>query len=79
MKLYPMRCINGKVQDVLMKTKEEDMRKSGILMHMTSLPSPYGIGSMGKCAYEFVDFLSEAGQSYWQVLPLNPTRYGDAP
>ena len=55
------------------------MRKSGILMHVTSLPSPYGIGSMGKCAYEFVDFLSEAGQSYWQVLPLNPTGYGDSP
>ena len=55
------------------------MRKSGILMHVTSLPSPYGIGSMGKCAYEFVDFLCEAGQSYWQVLPLNPTGYGDSP
>ena len=55
------------------------MRKSGILMHVTSLPGPYGIGSMGKCAYEFVDFLSEAGQSYWQVLPLNPTGYGDSP
>lgn len=55
------------------------MRKSGILMHVTSLPSPYGIGSMGKCAYEFVDFLYKAGQSYWQVLPLNPTGYGDSP
>ena len=55
------------------------MRKSGILMHVTSLPSPYGIGSMGKCAYEFVDFLCRAGQSYWQVLPLNPTGYGDSP
>ena len=55
------------------------MRKSGILMHVTSLPSPYGIGSMGKCAYEFVDFLCEAGQSYWQVLPLNPTGYGNSP
>ena len=55
------------------------MRKSGILMHVTSLPSPYGIGSMGKCAYEFVDFLHSAGQSYWQVLPLNPTGYGDSP
>ena len=55
------------------------MRKSGILMHITSLPSPYGIGSMGKCAYEFVDFLCEAGQSYWQLLPLNPTGYGDSP
>ena len=55
------------------------MRKSGILMHITSLPSPYGIGNMGKVAYEFVDFLCEAGQSYWQVLPLNPTGYGDSP
>ena len=55
------------------------MRKSGILMHVTSLPGPYGIGSMGKRAYEFVDFLAEAGQSYWQVLPLNPTGYGDSP
>ncbi len=55
------------------------MRKSGILMHITSLPSPYGIGNMGKSAYEFVDFLSRAGQAYWQVLPLNPTGYGDSP
>ena len=55
------------------------MRESGILMHITSLPSPYGIGTMGKCAYEFVDFLCQAGQTYWQVLPLNPTGYGDSP
>ena len=55
------------------------MRKSGILMHVTSLPNLYGIGSVGKCAYEFVDFLSEAGQSYWQILPLSPTGYGDSP
>ena len=55
------------------------MRNSGILMHITSLPSPYGVGSMGKCAYEFVDFLCDAGQTYWQVLPLNPTGYGDSP
>ena len=55
------------------------MRKSGILMHVTSLPGSYGIGSMGKSAYEFVDFLCGAGQSYWQVLPLNPTGYGDSP
>ena len=55
------------------------MRKSGILMHITSLPSPYGVGSMGKCAYDFVDFLYEAGQSYWQILPLSPTGYGDSP
>ena len=55
------------------------MRKSGILMHITSLPSPYGVGSMGKQAYEFVDFLKAAGQSYWQILPLSPTGYGDSP
>ena len=55
------------------------MRKSGILMHITSLPNAYGIGSMGKCSYEFVDFLSAAGQAYWQVLPLCPTGYGDSP
>ena len=55
------------------------MRESGILMHITSLPGPYGVGSMGKQAYAFVDFLDEAGQSYWQILPLNPTGYGDSP
>lgn len=55
------------------------MRNSGILMHITSLPNPYGIGSVGKCAYEFVDFLCESGQSYWQILPLSPTGYGDSP
>ncbi len=55
------------------------MRKSGILMHISSLPGPYGIGCMGKSAYQFVDFLYEAGQSYWQILPLSPTGYGDSP
>ena len=55
------------------------MRSSGILMHITSLPGPYGIGTMGKEAFAFVDFLKEAGQSCWQILPLNPTGYGDSP
>lgn len=55
------------------------MRESGILMHITSLPSPYGVGTMGKQAFDFVDFLEEAGQNYWQILPLNPTGYGDSP
>lgn len=54
-------------------------RSSGILMPMSSLPSKYGIGTMGKCAYEFVDFLKAAGQRYWQLLPLGPTSYGDSP
>ena len=55
------------------------MRESGILMHITSLPGPYGVGTVGKYAYEFVDFLKLAGQSCWQILPLNPTGYGDSP
>ena len=55
------------------------MRASGILMHVTSLPGPNGIGAMGKPAHRFVDFLEQAGQKYWQVLPLSPTGYGDSP
>lgn len=53
--------------------------KAGILMPVSSLPSKYGIGSFGKEAYRFVDFLAAAGQRCWQVLPLNPTSYGDSP
>ena len=55
------------------------MRKSGIFMHITSLPGPYGVGTMGENAYAFIDFLQGAGQSYWQILPLSPTGYGDSP
>ena len=55
------------------------MRSNGILMHLSSLPSPYGIGSMGKTAREFADFLADAGQSYWQLLPICSTGYGDSP
>jgi len=54
-------------------------RSSGILMHISSLPGPYGIGDMGKEAYLFVDFLSEAKQKNWQILPLGMTGYGDSP
>lgn len=54
-------------------------RSSGILMHITSLPSSYGIGTLGKDAYKFIDFLAKAGQSYWQILPLGPTGTGDSP
>ena len=54
-------------------------RHSGILMHISSLPSPYGIGTMGRAAYDFAGFLREAGQTYWQLLPLGPTSYGDSP
>ncbi|HET9526593.1 MAG TPA: 4-alpha-glucanotransferase, partial [Pyrinomonadaceae bacterium] len=54
-------------------------RTSGILLHPTSLPSRFGIGDLGPEAYKFVDFLVEAGQSLWQVLPLGPTGYGNSP
>ncbi len=57
----------------------ELQRGAGILLPVSSLPSPYGIGTFGKAAYEFVDQLVEAGQKYWQVLPLGPTSYGDSP
>ena len=54
-------------------------RSSGILLPISSLPSPYGIGTFGAAAYDFADFLHEAGQKYWQLLPLGPTSYGDSP
>ncbi len=54
-------------------------RASGILLHISSLPSPYGIGTLGKAAYDFADFLHKAGQHYWQILPIGPTSYGDSP
>ena len=54
-------------------------RGAGILLPVSSLPSKYGIGTFGKEAYKYVDWLCAAGQSYWQVLPLGPTSYGDSP
>jgi len=54
-------------------------RSAGILMPITALPSPYGIGTLGKAAYDFVDFLKASGQKYWQLLPVGPTSYGDSP
>src|SRR5207244_1193560 len=54
-------------------------RASGILLHPTSLPSSYGIGDLGDEAFQFVDFLSKAKQTYWLVLPLGQTGYGDSP
>lgn len=55
------------------------MRSSGVLLPVFSLPGKYGIGSLSKEAYAFVDFLSDAGQKYWQILPIGPTSYGDSP
>ncbi len=54
-------------------------RASGVLLHPTSLPGPFGIGELNDQAYKFVDFLAETGQKLWQVLPLGPTGYGDSP
>ncbi len=54
-------------------------RSAGILLHPTSLPGKYGIGDLGKSAFEFVDFLKKARQSHWQIFPLGPTGYGDSP
>lgn len=59
--------------------REAPVRYSGILVHPTSFPSPYGIGDLGSGAYEFIDFLSASGQRLWQVLPLGPTGFGDSP
>ncbi|MBQ3870711.1 MAG: 4-alpha-glucanotransferase [Clostridia bacterium] len=55
------------------------MRQSGVLLHITSLPSNGGIGTLGKAAYEFVDFIKESGMSIWQMLPLGPTGYAESP
>ena len=55
------------------------MRSAGVLMPITSLPSPWGIGTLGRSAREFLDFLAESGQTYWQLLPIGPTGYGDSP
>lgn len=54
-------------------------RSCGILMHITSLPSPYGIGTLGNEAEKFAEWLEKAGQHYWQILPIGPTGYGDSP
>jgi 4-alpha-glucanotransferase len=54
-------------------------RSSGILLPIAALPSPYGIGTLGRAAYDFIDFLADAGQRWWQVLPVGPTGWGDSP
>ena len=55
------------------------MRKSGVLLHISSLPSRTGIGRMGRAAYDFIDFLHMSETACWQILPLSPTSYGDSP
>src|SRR6266404_1138811 len=58
---------------------EPESRAAGILLHVTSLPSQYGIGDVGPAAFSWVDRLHEAGQSWWQALPLGPTGLGNSP
>ena len=57
----------------------EDIESAGVLLSITSLPSPYGIGTIGKEARKFADYLKESGQTIWQILPVGPTSYGDSP
>jgi 4-alpha-glucanotransferase len=68
-----LKCFSQKPQDVLMT------RDSGILLHPTSLPGPYGIGELGSAAFAFIDFLADSQQTVWQILPLGPTSYGNSP
>jgi 4-alpha-glucanotransferase len=56
-----------------------EYRASGLLLHVTSLPSPYGIGDLGPTAFSWIDRLHDAGQGWWQALPLGPTGYGNSP
>lgn len=64
---------------MIIKKQKPFQRGAGALLAVSSLPSPYGIGTFGKAAYDFIDFLERSGQRYWQVLPLGPTSYGDSP
>ena len=71
-------CYKQQKEGAIMNTTS-DKRTSGILLHPTSLPSPYGIGDLGKAAYDFIDFLEKSGQHLWQILPLTPTGMGNSP
>src|ERR1035441_10629117 len=57
----------------------DEYRAAGLLLHVTSLPSPYGIGDLGPSAFSWIDRLHDAGQRWWQALPLGPTGYGNSP
>jgi 4-alpha-glucanotransferase len=71
--------MTGQTQSITPSLFPQGYRASGVLLHITSLPSPYGIGDMGPAAFAWVDRLHEAGQSWWQALPHGPTGYGDSP
>lgn len=70
---------NGKVNEKNNGKANEKVKECGVLLAVTSLPSPYGVGTLGKAAYDFIDLLKETGQKYWQMLPVNQTGFGDSP
>lgn len=71
--------MTDRTQHISLPPFRPDYRASGVLLHVTSLPSPYGIGDLGPAAFAWIDRLCGAGQSWWQALPLGPTGYGDSP
>nr|WP_269434927.1 4-alpha-glucanotransferase [Ruoffia tabacinasalis] len=73
-------CITERIQENFFSRRLYNLtRTSGVLMHISSLPGPFGIGTFGQSAYDFVDFLKETKQTHWQILPLTTTSYGDSP
>lgn len=71
--------MSGSAESATVPPFPPDYRASGLLLHVTSLPSPYGIGDLGSASYSWVDRLRDAGQRWWQSLPLGPTGYGNSP
>lgn len=71
--------MTDQTQPIISPPFPRDYRASGVLLHITSLPSPYGVGDMGPAAYSWIDRLHQAGQSWWQALPFGPTGYGNSP
>jgi 4-alpha-glucanotransferase len=71
--------VTGSDKPVSVPPFPPDYGAAGVLLHVTSLPSPYGIGDLRPSAFSWVDLLHEAGQSWWQALPLGPTGYGNSP
>ena len=65
--------------DITNQVDQGPKRYAGILVHPTSFPGPYGIGDLGKGAYDFIDFVKDAGMSVWQMLPIGPTGYAESP
>ena len=73
------RHVNDESRRMILSSFPREYRASGVLLHVASLPSPYGIGDVGPAALRWIDLLRDAGQSWWQALPLGPTGYGNSP